>query len=334
MIALATMATVIASQALISGAYSLTHQAVQLGFFPRVNVVHTSEGQAGQIFVPAVNSALMVACIALVVGFGASERLASAYGLAVTGTMSITSVAYFIVLVRTWRWPIWKASALVLAFLAFDLAFLTANLSKLFSGGWVPVAIGALVFTLMTTWTVGRKRLAAHFAGASFPFSDFVADVERTKPPRVSGTAVFMTANPSGVPPVLLHHYKHNQVLHAQVVLLSILNVDAPYVPGDTRLYVKELGQGLFQVTGKYGFMEAPDVPQLLAACATHGLVVTPARTTYYLGRETLLAGKRPGMMRWRKQLFSLIARNARSATAYFGIPPNRVVELGMQIEL
>jgi KUP system potassium uptake protein len=334
MIFLATAATVIASQALISGAYSLTHQAVQLGFCPRVNVVHTSEGHAGQIYVPVVNSLLMVACVALVIGFGASEKLAAAYGLAVTGTMSITSIAYFVVLWRTWKWPLWKAAPLVLFFLSFDLAFLTANLSKFFAGGWVPVGLGACVFTVMTTWMAGRKRLGNQFAGVLFPFKDFIDDITANPPPRVRGTAVFMSGNPNGIPLVLLHHYKHNQVLHQKVLLLSIVSEDTPYVSNDGRLSVNPLGQEIYQVIARFGFMETPDVPALVSACGPLGLLVDRDRTTYYLGREAMIVSARPGMAQWRKRFFALISRNARNATAYFGIPPDRVVELGMQIEI
>jgi KUP system potassium uptake protein len=334
MVVLATAATVIASQALISGAYSLTHQAVQLGFFPRVDIVHTCKDQSGQIYVPFVNAGLMVACVALVLGFGASDKLAAAYGLAVTGTMSITSVAYFVVLTRTWKWPIWRALPLVAFFMAFDLAFLVANVSKFFAGGWVPVGLGLVVFVVMTTWIAGRRILRAHFTGASYPTQSFLDDIAQTKPPRVRGTAVFMSANPSGVPNVLLHHFKHNQVLHESVVLLSIVNVDAPYVPGDRRVELEALGQGVYRLVAKYGFMEAPDAPALLEACAPLGLRAEPSRTTYYLGRETLIASGAKGMPRWAKHLFAFISRNAQSATGYFGIPPNRVVELGMQISI
>ncbi len=334
MIVLATFATVIASQALISGAYSLTHQAVQLGFYPRVTIVHTSSGHAGQIYVPSINWMLMIASVALVVGFGASEKLAAAYGLAVTGTMSITSIAYFVVLTRTWKWPLWKAIPLVAFFLSFDLAFLTANLSKFFSGGWVPVSIGMLVFVVMTSWLSGRKRMAVQFASAATPFQEFIDDMRRDPPPRVRGTAVFMTANPQGMPPVLRHHYKHNQVLHERVVLLSIQNVDAPFVLPDRRITMSELGEEIHLVVAKFGFMEAPDVPALMRACVSLGLDLDLERMTYYLGREALIVTPKPGMAQWRKWLFSVTSRNARSATAYFGIPPERVVELGMQIEI
>jgi KUP system potassium uptake protein len=334
MVVLAAAATVIASQALISGAYSLTHQAVQMGFFPRVAIIHTSAGQSGQIYVPSINSALMVACIALVIGFGASDKLAAAYGLAVTGTMSITSIAYFVVTTRTWKWPVWRALPLVAFFMSFDISFLVANVSKFFSGGWVPVTIGAAVFTVMVTWVNGRKVLSAYFKTVEFPIEQFVEDVAKNPPPRVRGTAVFMTVRPGGVPPVLFHHYKHNQVLHEQVVLLSILNEDSPYVKGDERLTIKTLGEGIFQVIGRFGFMETPDAPKLLTACAPLGLTTMPERTTYYLGRETLIPGGAKGMAQWRKRLFAVISRNAQSATGYFGIPPNRVVELGMQVEI
>jgi KUP system potassium uptake protein len=276
----------------------------------------------------------MVACVALVVGFGSSDKLASAYGLAVTGTMSITSIAFFVVLTRTWSWPLWRASLLVGSFLVFDLAFLGANLTKFFAGGWVPVGLGLAVFIVMTTWISGRRRLAANVASSAFPLADFVREVEHTHIARVRGTGVFMTANPNGVPAVLLHHYKHNQVLHEQVVLLSIANEAVPYVSAAGRVHVRVLGQGLHQVIAHVGFMEAPDVPKLLAACTSYDLEIDPSRTSYYLGREALLCEGGSTMARWRKELFAIIARNAQSASGYFGIPPNRVVELGMLIEL
>ena len=334
MVVLATFATVIASQALISGAYSLTYQAVQLGLCPRVRIVHTSEDHSGQIYVPEVNGVLMVACLALVLHFGSSERLAAAYGLAVTGTMSITSVAYFVVLTQTWKWSLWKAVPLVAAFLVVDLAFLSANLTKFLAGGWVPVAIGVGVFALMASWIAGRRRLARSLTESAFPFDDFLKDIAAHAPPRVRGTGVFLTANPKGVPPVLFHHFKHNQVLHEKVVLLSIVNASAPYVESARRLVVHDRGEGIYQVIARYGFMESPDVPALLEACKPMGLDIDLSRATYYLGRETLLVPEKAGLRHAWKRLFALISRNAQNATAYFRIPPNRVVELGMQIEI
>lgn len=334
MIALATAATVIASQALITGAYSLTQQAIVLGFFPRVRVVHTSEHHVGQIYVPFINAVLMIACIALVAGFGSSEKLAAAYGLAVTGTMAITSVAYFVVLTQTWKWSVWKAAPLVAAFLAIDGAFLVANLTKFFAGGWVPVGIGLVVFTVMATWTAGRRQLSEYFASIAFPVADFVRDVPSQCVARARGTGVFMTANPNGVPPVLLHHFKHNQVLHAKLVLLSIQSVSVPFASEADRVRVTPLGQGLFQVIAKVGFLEVPNVPQILEACAPLGLEVDRDRTSYYLGRETLIPTKSKGLLRWRGELFSVISRTAQSASRWFGIPPSQVVELGMQVEI
>jgi KUP system potassium uptake protein len=335
MVALATAATIIASQALISGAYSLTRQAVQLGFCPRVTIIHTSGSAEGQIFIPEVNAALAIACVWLVLTFKASSALASAYGIAVTGTMGITSIVYFAVLTRAWKWPVWKAGLLALAFLSFDIPFFAANTLKIVEGGWFPLVVGASIFLVMTTWKTGRAHLARALADRMLPIDSFVADIASFKPHRVPGTAVFMSSNPKGVPIVLLHHWKHNQILHQVVVLLSIISEQVPEVAEGERLNVTSLGHGLFQVTAHYGFMETPDVPLLLEqAAARYGVPCTPARTSYYLGRETLLTSGASRMSRWRKSLFSFISRNARSATQYFGIPADRVVELGMQINL
>jgi KUP system potassium uptake protein len=332
MVALSTVATIIASQALISGAYSLTRQAVQLGFCPRVTIVHTSGEAEGQIFIPEVNVALAVACIWLVLTFRESSALAAAYGIAVTGTMAITSVVYFVVLTRAWHWPVWKAAPLVLLFLSFDIPFFAANALKFFHGGWFPVAIALGVFLVMTTWKKGRTLLGQNLASRMLPIELFLEDVDRHHPHRVAGTAVFMTSNPAGVPIVLLHHWKHNQVLHKTVVLLSILSEPIPEVPSRARVAVADLGRGFFQVTAHYGFMETPNVPQVMRRAAELGVPCQPERTSYFLGRETLLATGQTRMRPWRKALFSFISRNSRSATHYFAIPPDRVVELGMQI--
>jgi KUP system potassium uptake protein len=334
MVVLATAATVIASQALISGAFSLTRQAVQLGYFPRVNVVHTSRAQAGQIYVPEVNWALMLACVYLVVSFKTSTSLAAAYGIAVTGTMAITSVVYYVVTTETWGWSRWKALPLVVVFLAIDLAFFSANALKFFDGGWVPIAMAAAIFTLMTTWKAGRARLAQKIAEGATPLSGFLDSLGAAPPTRVPGTAVFMSANPDVTPPVLRHHYRHNHVLHEQVVILSVLSEPVPFVSPKNRIKVRELEASFYQVSARFGFMETPNVPALLEACALYDLTIDPEHVTFFLGRETLLASTREGMSRWRKALFAFVSRNARSATAYFGIPPDRVVELGMQIEL
>jgi KUP system potassium uptake protein len=332
-VAIATAATVVASQALISGAYSLTQQAVQLGFFPRVTIVHTSSQTEGQIYIPEINSLLLVACIGLVLSFRGSDALAAAYGIAVTGTMAITTVAYYVVATHIWKWPIWKAAPLAGAFLAVDLSFFAATAVKFMDGGWFPILMAGGVFTVMTTWNTGRRYLARVLADAMLPLDLFLEDVERMRPHRVRGTAVFMASNPHGVPPILLHHFKHNQVIHEQLVLLTVLGLHVPEIPPEQRVQVQELGHGVFRVTVRYGFMQDPDVPSALRQCQQHGLHLAPERTSYFLGRETLLPTGRAKMPRWSKTLFAFVSRNARPATAYFGLPPNRVVEMGMQID-
>ncbi|MFT3710468.1 MAG: potassium transporter Kup [Archangium sp.] len=334
MVALATAATVIASQALISGAFSLTRQAVQLGFMPRVTVVHTSAENAGQIYVPEVNWALMVACLALVLIFRKSSALTAAYGIAVTGTMTITSLVYFFVATRTWKWQWWKALPLLLLFLSFDIPFFAANTLKFFQGGWVPAVIGVSMYALMTTWKRGRAELAVRFTQSLMPLSALLEDLEATKPHRVRGTAVFMAGNPDGTPPVLLHHLKHNQVLHRQVVLLSILPQDVPHIAKREQLEVENLGNGFFRVLWRTGFMETPNVPAILVRAREQDLVCEPSTTSYFLGRETLLTNGKSPLMLWRKLLFAFVSRNALPATSYFGLPPGRVVELGMQVDL
>ncbi len=331
-----TGAAIVASQALISGAFSLTQQAVQLGYFPRVTIVHTSKETEGQIYIPEINNALLVACIWLVLSFKTSSALAATYGIAVTITMAITSCVYFVVVTQRWGWPVWKALPPVLLFLAVDIAFFAGNVPKVIHGGWFPLLVAGVVFTVMTTWKTGRRILAQSFQSDVLPLEQFLDDVTNTAPHRVRGTAVFMSSNPDGTPPVLLHHFKHNQVLHQQVVLLSISNERVPEIPADQRITVEDKGQGFFRVHARYGFMQTPNVPNLMLACKEHDLTIELRNTSYYLGRETLLTtGKGKGQMwRWRKTLFSFISRNARPATAYFGLPPGRVVELGMQIDL
>jgi KUP system potassium uptake protein len=336
MVALSTLATVIASQALISGAFSLTRSAVQLGYFPRVTIIHTSKEHEGQIYIPEVNSALALACIGLVLAYRESTALAAAYGIAVTGTMSITSLVYYFVATRNWKWSFWKAAPLVGLFLVLDLGFFSANALKLkdSAGAWFPLVVGAAVFALMTTWKRGRAEMARRFAAQSVPVETLLNDLSANPPHRVRGTAVFMSSAASGTPPVLLHHLKHNQVLQRQVVLLSVVSEDVPHVPAAEALSVEALEHGFYRVLARSGFMETPNVPQILIAAREKGLVCEPSTTSYYLGRETLLTTGPSTMMTWRKRLFAFVARNARSATAYFGIPPGRVVELGMQVDL
>jgi KUP system potassium uptake protein len=334
LIAIATVAAVVASQALISGAFSLTQQAVQLGYWPRVTIVHTSGKAEGQIYVPEVNYALMVGCIVLVLAFQDSGRFASAYGIAVTGTMAITSILFYGV-ARRWGWNRFAAGGLVALFLVMDLSFFGANVHKIADGGWFPLTIGAAMFVLMTTWHRGRQLLREEFLKLTLPLDLFMADVAATNPPRVSGTAVFMTSNPEGAPPVLLHHFKHNKVLHEQVILLSIATQHVPEIARDETVEeIKDLGQGFYQVRAQYGFMETPNVLEVLAVCAAKGLETRDSDTSFFLGRETLIISDKGGMAKWRKVIFAFMSRNARPANAFFHIPPNRVVELGTQIEM
>jgi KUP system potassium uptake protein len=334
MVVLATMAAIIASQALISGAFSLTNQAVQLGFLPRVNVVHTSHKHEGQIYVPEVNYLFMVACVALVLAFRSSSNLAAAYGIAVTGTMSITSFLIFLVCRLNWKFSLGAALAIYLPLVVIDSAFLSANLVKLGAGGWFPLVVGIGMFTIMTTWWRGRLELSRTIATGTIPDDLFLADIAATALPRVSGTAVFMASGTDGIPNVLLHHVKHNKVLHRQVVLLSVATENVPFVVGNSSFSVRELGQGFYRVVARVGFMQQPNVPKVLARCERQGLTVDSADTTYYLGRQTLLTSGKSRVARWRKVLFAFLARNSRPPTVFFQLPPNRVVELGLQIEL
>lgn len=333
-VVVATFAAIIASQALISGAYSLTQQAISLGYCPRMTIIHTSGKAEGQIFVPEVNRALMVSCIALVLAFKSSSGLAAAYGIAVTATMGITSVLFFRVARTRLGYGVVKATVLVTLFLIFDLTFFVSNLPKFLEGGWVPAAIALLIFTLMTTWKRGRAALSKVMREATLPLDLFLDDIEAQKPVRVAGTAVFMTANPDGAPPVLLHHFKHNKVLHERVVLLSVATEHVPEVPFDDEVSLRDVGHGFYQVRARFGFMQTPSVEDILSHCRVLGLPIHENQASFYLGRETLLTTGKSGMAHWRKQLFAILSRNAQPATAFFGLPPNRVVEMGTQIEL
>ena len=336
MIGVATLAAIIASQAMISGAFSLTQQAVQLGYFPRITIVHTSKVSEGQIYIPEINNALMVVCLTLVLVFRSSTALAAAYGIAVMGTMLITTTIFSVVVRQRWHWPLWKVIPLVATFLVFDIGFLSSTVAKLRDGigGWAPLIMGAVVFTVMTTWKTGRAALSSFIKEAALPLEVFLEDVKTRNIHRVKGTAVFMASNPDATPPVLLHHVKHNQVLHKQVVLLSVHGERIPEVPAERRVEVIDKGQGIFQVIARYGFMQTPHVPSVMEACKKSGIQYELNSTSYYLGRETLLTNGKAKMSRWRKALFAFVSRNARPATAYFGLPPNRVVELGMQVDL
>jgi KUP system potassium uptake protein len=345
MIGLATMAAITASQALISGSFSLTQQALQLGYTPRVTIVHTSHREKGQIYIPEVNWALMVACVGLVLTFQSAGNLADTYGVAIMGTMLTTTVLFAAVARERWRWPVGRIALLVVPMLSVEAAFFVANLTKIPTGGWFPLAVAGLVFVVMSTWKRGRRILMAKLRDVALPIEMFVADVANRKPPRVPGTAVFMTSDPAGAPPVLLHHLKHNKVLHERVLLMSVVTEEVPQVPEEERLELRELGEGFWSVVASYGFMQTPNMPKILEALKARGLPLTMMDTSFYLGRETLIAARgrpRTGsaadllsrrMPYWRKKLFVLLTNNARSATAYFGLPPNRVVELGAQIQ-
>jgi KUP system potassium uptake protein len=293
----------------------------------------------GQVYIPEVNQALAVACIGLVLAYRSSTNLAAAYGIAVTGTMSITTMLYYEVMRTRWQWPLWKAGGIAGLFLAIDLSFLGANLIKVAHGGWFPIVVAIGIFTLMATWKQGRALLAGILRENSLPMDLFLQDIKRRQPPRVPGVAVFLTSAAGGAPPVLLHHLKHNQVLHERVILLSIVTKDIPSVPEKDRIQCTELGEGFCTVLAHYGFMETPDVPTILRALEPPpprglGIKINLMQTTFYLGRETLIATGRAKMARWRKKLFIVMTRNAQPATAFFGLPPNRVVELGAQIQL
>jgi KUP system potassium uptake protein len=349
MVGIATAAAVVASQALISGAFSLTRQAVQLGYIPRVTVVHTSSTQMGQIYIPEVNWALWLGCVALVVGFQHSSNLAAAYGVAVTGTMITTTLLLHTIACDRWGWPRWRARALTAALLLVDGAFFSANIIKIEEGGWFPIVVGLGVYLLMTTWNKGRARLQAIVRENTLGMDLFLTDVARRQPPRVPGTAVFLTPDIGGAPPVLLHHLKHNKVLHEKVMLMSVVTEEIPTADEEDRVECKELGQGFYKVTAHYGFMESPDIPAALALLGKQGpddrrVVIKAMETSFYLGRETLIVSRNTPptapapeaigrMSMWRKRLFALMTRNARSATTFFGLPPNRVIELGAQIQ-
>ncbi|HEY6138196.1 MAG TPA: potassium transporter Kup [Thermoanaerobaculia bacterium] len=336
LVVLATVATVIASQAIISGVFSLTRQAIQLGYFPRMQIVHTSSAAIGQIYMPAVNWAVMVATILLVVGFRSSSNLAGAYGVAVSMTMIITTLLAYFVARDLLRWSMAKALTLTLAFLIGDVAFLSANLFKIAEGGWFPLLIAALVFTMMTTWRRGRQILNARLSDGALSPEMFVTSLKARPPARVPGTAVFMHRTRDAVPPSLLHSLKHYKAMHAQVILLTVVTEEVSHLRDDERLQFDELGEGIYRVAARYGFMEEPDIPALLERIAgEHALTVPPMDTTYFLGRETLIITKRPsGMSTWREKIFASMMRNAESAARFFRLPPNRVVELGAQIEL
>jgi KUP system potassium uptake protein len=334
LVGLSTIATVIASQAVISGAFSVTRQAMQLGFMPRMEVQHTSEKESGQIYLPAVNWGLMFAVMILVLGFKSSNNLAAAYGIAVTGDMVITSLLAIVVVARAWKWGWARAIALFSCFLVVELVFLAANILKIPDGGWFPLVAGMGIFILMTTWKQGRQLLSDRLKGERLELAMFIESLSASMPTRVSGTSVFLNADSKGVPHALLHNLMHNKVLHERVVLVSVMFYDVPYVPDIDRVEVRQLKENFWSVVVQYGFKDEPDIPEALQLCATSGLEFSALETSYFIGRETLIPRMNSEMPFWREKIFIAMFRNAGSATAFFKIPSNRVVELGTQVVL
>jgi KUP system potassium uptake protein len=330
---IALFATIIASQAVISGAFSLTQQAIQLGFIPRLRILHTSENAAGQIYIPTINWGLMVMVIVLVLYFQSSSNLAAAYGIAVTGAMFIDTCLMAVVLFSLWKWPAWKALPLLALFFVVDIAYLGANLLKVPDGGYVPLVIGLVIFTLLTTWARGRKLMMERLRESAMPIKVFVSSAANSAT-RVSGTAVFMTSTPDGVPHALLHNLKHNKVLHERIILLTVKISNSPFVNPDNRCQMDDLGQGFHRLILKYGFMEEADVPAALGRVTSCGPAFKMMDTSFFLARQTLLPSARPGMAIWREKLFAWMLRNAESAMEFFRLPTNRVVELGSQVEI
>jgi len=334
LVGLSTLATVIASQAVISGAFSLTRQAVQLGYLPRVDIEHTSQTEGGQIYIPGLNWLLMIACIGLVLGFRTSSRLASAYGVAVTTDMVFTSILFAVVARDRWRWRLPAVLAMAAGFLVVDLGFWGASLLKIPSGGWFPLLVAAAVFTVMTTWNSGRALLASRLAERSMTVEEVLERMRDPSVARVAGTAVYFGRPDAGVPSALLHNLQYNKVVHSRVVLFSMRTDGAARVAEQKRVTVEQLAPDFYRVVASHGFAEDPKVPAVLERLRTMGLDIDSEETTFFLGRETLLATKRPGMAIWRERLFTVLSRNARRATRYYGIPSHRVCEIGAQIEL
>jgi len=331
---LATAAAIIASQAVISGAFSLTRAAIQMGYCPRLTIMHTSERAIGQIYVPFINWMLLIAIIALVIGFRNSDNLAGAYGIAVTMAMLIDSILIFVVMRRLWDWPVWISILITTPLLLIDLTFLASNALKIPEGGWFPLLIGGIVFTLLTTWKKGRSLLMRRLSEDAMPLDLFIQSIEASPPTRVDGTAVFLTSTPNRVPHALLHNLKHNKVLHERVVFLTIVTRDIPYVPDEERGEVESLGCNFYRISADYGFKDDPDVPELLEDCGRKGFAFDMMETSFFVSRETLIATVTPGMALWREKLFVSLSKNATKASEFFQVPTNRVVELGTQVEL
>lgn len=340
MVILATLSAVIASQALISGVFSITRQAIQLGFCPRISIVHTSSQEIGQIYVPAVNWTLLIGVIWLVLTFKTSSALAAAYGIAVTGTMVITTVLAYEVARGKWNWSFFKAASIFGSFLVMDLAFFGANVRKVSHGGWVPLVIGAGIYVLMTTWQKGRQILFQKLKERSMPIEDFCQKLLREPPLRVPGTAVYMAGDPWGVPVPLLHNLKHNRVMHQRIAILTIQTRDIPFVSKKDRISIQEVIPNMYRIIAYYGFMETPKMKHILEACRGQEINFNVNETTFVMGRETIIASKSPAlpgeakMSYWRERLFAVMSKNAQRPTAFFKIPPNQVIEVGLQVEI
>ena len=334
LIGLATAATIIASQAVISGAFSVTRQAIQLGYLPRMQIVHTSEHEIGQIYIPFINWSLLLGIFALVLGFNSSSNLAAAYGIAVTGTMAIDTILGFVVVLSLWRWNRWIAIAGLIGFLTVDIAFFTANSVKIVQGGWFPLFIGLIVFTLLSTWKRGRQLLLQRLQTGSIALEPFVQSMIAHPPTRVPGTAVFLTASKEGVPHALLHNLAHNKVLHERVVFLTVMTQDVPYIAASKRMQIEDMGHGFYRIFLHFGFQDEQNIPKALLLSKQKGISFDMMQTSFFLSRETIISTGMPGMALWREHLFITMARNAESAMSFFRIPTNRVIELGSQVEI
>ena len=334
LIVLATAAAIIASQAVISGSFSLTRQAVQLGYSPRLQIDHTSSREIGQIYVPAVNWGLMLLTCALVLWFGSSSNIAGAYGVALSTLMVMTTFMFYVMSREVWRWSFTRAALVAGLFLAMDIPFLAANMLKIANGGWVPLAIAVALYVLMTTWKRGREILSKRMLEKTVPLKLLLADLAAEPPIRVPGTAVFMYGSADGTPPALIHNLAHNKVLHEKIVFLTVTTEDVPHVAATERVTVKRIGKGFHSVVARYGFTEDPDIREVIAACRAQQLDIPIEGTTFFLGRETVIASERPGMALWRESVFAFMTRNSLRATAFFKIPPNQVFEVGAQVEL
>ncbi len=334
LVILAAMAAVIASQALISGLFSLTRQAVQLGYFPRFKIIHTSSEEIGQIYIPHINWMLFIATCFAVFEFGSSSALAAAYGIAVSLTMLVTTILVCSVALQRWRWS-WPATLLVLlVLLTIDLSFLGANATKIADGGWFPLVISGIVFTLMTTWRRGRQILRVRLREKTIPLSNFLEQIQQNPPVKISGSAIFMTGDPEGTPLALMHNVKHNKCLHGKNALLTVVAEQDAHISKSERVHIRTIRTDFYRIVARYGFMQRPDIYDILSACAAKGLHIDIADTTFYLGRETLIASSNPGMAIWREHVFAFMTRNSERATAYFNIPVDQVVEVGIQIEI